>query len=373
MKTHIILRLIFFLVVIASLTVIGKAQVMVTKVVPESPAPVGGDLFYTLPKTVLKVNLVFEKIARQKGPLSAYAAEYMGVSDIILSAESTFRLLDAGIEPLPVTDPNGMYYVQFPADKAKDELNPVFYLAENGALLSINDNENLPMAKPFPELQQTILFKKESESFDYEASYNKRKKMDTVVRKISIDTMTINRFLFKTNWVDKSVKERAEEAAQQIAKIREARYNLLTGYHEVNFGESLQYMDNQLKKMEQDYLELFLGKETSTIIAQTVFYSPQKGEKQVPIWKSSEGETVLLELNVDAILKGLTEAPISGSNIVYYRIPAQTFVKVSYKGDIFFNQLIPINQLGIVSTAHISKARLHFDPRSGSLISMVKE
>ena len=197
MKTHIILRSIFFLVVIAGLTLTGKAQVMVTKVVQESPAPVGGGLFYTLPKTVLKVNLVFEKIARQKGPLSAYAAEYIGVSDIILTSGSTFRLLDAVIEPLPVTDPNEMYYVQFPADKAKDELNPVFYLAENGALLSINDNENLPLTKPFPELQQTILFTKESESFDYEASYNKRKKLDTVVRKISIDTMTIIGFYLK--------------------------------------------------------------------------------------------------------------------------------------------------------------------------------
>jgi hypothetical protein len=185
--------------------------------------------------------------------------------------------------------------------------------------------------------------------------------------------MTINRFLFKTNWVDKSEREKAEEAAQQIAKVREARFNLLTGYHEVNYGESIRYMDNQLKKMEQGYLELFLGKETSTIVDQTVFYAPKKDEKQAQIWKSDQGEAVIFEFGHEDFLQGLPEAPVSGFNNVYYRIPAQTSIRISYQGKKYFTDLMSVNQLGVISSISMAKARLHFDPRSGCLLSVIRE
>ncbi len=119
-----------------------------------------------------------------------------------------------------------------------------------------------------------------NEDFSYYADYNRKKKIDTVVRKISIDTVTINRFLFKTSWVDKSDKEKANEAAQQILEIREARFHLISGYQEVNYGESMKYMNNQLKELENNYLELFLGKEVKTTDIQTVYYIPKKDKTQ---------------------------------------------------------------------------------------------
>jgi hypothetical protein len=373
MKSRIIVKSVYVLVLIIASGSFLKAQIMVSRMAPGSPAPATEGFFYTLPRTVFKVNLVLEKIERQKGPLSAYAAEYLGVSDVIKASETSYNLLDVGVESLSVTDPDQMYFVQIPPEKGKDDRNPIFHLAENGALLSVNDNENQRQVQPIQELQQTIMFKKVPESFDYEASYNKKKQQDTIIRKINIDTMTINRFLFKTNWVDKSEREKAEEAAQQITKIREARFNLLTGYHEVDFGESLRYMDNQLKKMEQGYLELFLGKETSTIIDQSVFYAPKKDEKQAQIWKSTQGEAVIFEFAREDFLQGLPEAPVTGFNNVYYRIPAQTSIKISYQGKNHFTDLMPVNQMGVISSISMAKARLHFDPRSGSLLSVIRE
>lgn len=360
------------MVLFVALSTLTVGQVMVSKVASGS-APSGEGLYYTLPKTVLKVNLVLEKIDRKKGPLASYAAEYLGVDKVINTDEVAYLLLNADVDPVAVADPDQMYFVQLPTEKSKDERSVVFHLADNGALLSVNDNESQRVIMPASEFQQTIMFAKESEVFDYHASYNKKKRLDTIKRKITIDTVTINRFLFKTNWVDKSQREQAEEAAQQISRIREARYNLLTGYHEVNFGESLKFMDLRLTKMERDYLELFLGKETSTIVNLTIFYTPVKGEKQAQIWRSVSGEIVTLDITTDVILKGLPDAPSTGPNNIYYRIPARSILKVTFNGDVYFNDMMPINQLGAVSTTSVSKAKLHFNPETGGLLSVIKD
>ena len=70
--------------------------------------------------------------------------------------------------------------------------------------------------------------------------------------------------------------EKANEAAQKILEIREARFHLISGYQEVNYGESMEYMNDQLKELENDYLELFLGKEVKSTGIQTIYYIPEK-------------------------------------------------------------------------------------------------
>ncbi len=349
------------------------AQVMVTKINPGSSQPGGEGFFYSLPKTVLKIDLVLQKTSRIPGPLASFASDYLGVDDVIKTSSESYQLLNATVVPSAVTDANQMYFVQLPIEKGKDERNMSFHLAENGALVSVNDNEAKAVYFQTPDVNQTYYFTEGSDGFDYLAGYNKTKKQDTIVRKISIDTVTINRFLFKTTWVDKSEKERAEEAAQQISKIREARFNLITGYHEVNFGESMQYMDRQLREMEQKYLDLFLGKETTSLVSETFFYTPQPGEKQSSIWRSPDGETVGIELNTTVILKGLSESPVASPNMVFYRIPAECMVKINFGGKTYFNSLLLINQLGAISTAPLSKAKLHFNPLTGNIMGVQKD
>ncbi len=373
MKTSTCIPQGFFVIFLLFFVVALPAQVTVTKVAPGGAQPVGEGFFYTLPKTVLRVDLVLEKIDRIPGPLSAFASDFLGVDDVIRNQGEEYRLLESAIIPLSETDADQMYFVQLPQEKGKDDRNMGFHLADNGALVSVNDPETKPLVFSSGPIDQTIMFREGSDTFDYLATYNKKKKQDTIVRKITIDTVTINRFLFKTSWVDKSEREKAEEAAQQITKIREARFNLLTGYHEVNFGESIRYMDAHLMKMEQDYLELFLGKESSTIVTQTVYYTPRKGERQAQLWRASNGESVSLEINTDGGLKGLSDSPAAGPNMLFYRIPASATVAVKFSGIESATKALQINQLGAVSTVPISKTRLQLNPMTGNVMSVQKD
>ncbi len=352
---------------------VAQAQVMVTKVAPDDAQPAGEGFFYTLPKTVLRVDLVLEKIDRIPGPLASFASDFLGVDDVIKNKQLEYRLLESSVVVMAMPDIDQMYYVKLPEEKGKDERMLSFHLSEIGALVSVNDAEAKPVMMSTDQIDQTIMFQEGSDTFSYMAAYNKKKKQDTILRKITIDTVTINRFLFKSSWVDKSEKERAEEAAQQITKIREARFNLLTGYHEVNFGESIRYMDGNLLQMEKEYLQLFVGKESSTIVSQTIYYTPRKGDRQAQIWRADNGESVTVEISSDDGLKGLPEAPAVGPNMLYYRIPLFATVSIKFSGVVSASKMLNINQLGVVSTVPVSKTKLQLNPLTGNVMGVQKD
>ena len=368
-----LIKIAFLIVSVALTGFRGESQVLISKISPESASPSGEGFYYTLPKTLLKIQLTVQKIEQQPGPLTAFAADYLGVTNEIKEQKTDFRLLEVTLHPVSIPDENQLFYVQLPTEKAKDEKNLIFELSPNGQLVSVNESEQKHQLPPPQSFEQNIFYQEGANQFDYFPAYNRKKKVDTVIRKITIDTMTINRFMFKTSWVDKSERERAEEAAQQISHIREARFNLLSGYHEVNFGEGIRYMDAQLMEMERKYTELFLGKETVTHMTETVLYDPVKGDKRNQTIAVIGGEGVVLDITQDEVLKAMPTVGTSGVNVVFYRIPAEAKVKISFRGINYYYDELTVNQLGVVASASVLKTRLQFNPQTGSIMGIQKE
>jgi len=230
----------------------------------ESPeAQSGNGIFYSLPLTVLKVDIAISVTEKVPGPLKEFSKNYLGVSDVIENESTDYEIIDIDVKPVIIPDRSNSYFIYFGSNeknKEKDSKPVYFSLTPQGLFKSFN----LPQSQELKNEEKNIETSKEiyiigdaSENFRYEADYNKKLEIDTVIRKITIDTMTINKFVYRTNWVNKTPEERADDAAKQIKKIRDSRFNLLTGYHEVNFSGSIKYMDNELKKLENQYLELF--------------------------------------------------------------------------------------------------------------------
>jgi hypothetical protein len=329
--------------------------------------------YYALPQTVLKVDLVIEKIKKIPGPLAAYAEDYLGVTDYITTNSQIAKLINASVTPLFTPDPEQYYYVQFPTDRSKDEKAHSFQLSDKGTLLGFGMDGTIKESALSPEIDQTFIMLEGNEDFSYYADYNRKKKIDTVIRKISIDTVTINRFLFKTSWVDKSDKEKANEAAQQILEIREARFHLISGYQEVNYGESIKYMDKKLKELENNYLELFIGKEVKTTDIQTVYYIPKRDKTRDIVYNSPDGNHMEIQLEMNNTNPQLPEKPLEKIDNIYYRIPQSTNIKISQNNNIFFNSLLPIGQFGVIATAPLNRTKLLFDEQTGSLKNIVRE
>jgi hypothetical protein len=329
--------------------------------------------YYALPRTVLQIDLTLEHIKRIPGPLADYASDYLGVNDYIREKGDAIKLIDAEITQGFDADPEQFFYVQFPAERAKDEEPASFMLTDKGTLLAFGMKEENTGKTEMKETDQTIIMMEGDERFSYFADYNRTRKVDTIVRKISIDTVTINRFLYKTSWVDKSDKEKANEAAKKISEIREARFHLLSGYQEVNYGESIKYMDRQLMKLEQQYLELFIGKEVKTTEQVAIYYIPENGKLSDILYEDPAGNPVEISLEPGNTTTQLPEAPLEKQNNIYYRIPQSTVVNISQNGITYSSAHIPVCQFGVLATASLNRTRLLFNEQTGSLKNIIRE
>jgi hypothetical protein len=351
----------------------GFSQITVTKIENRNVNTSNEGFIYSLPKTVFKIDIVYEKVQEIAGPLAKFTTEYIGVSNYISSNKTEYSVVDVNVSTYYVSDPNQLYYVQYPVERIKDEKATSFSLSHIGGLLAYNTEPINAKQNTEVITNQTYIFDRGNEHFPYMSQYNRQEKIDTIIRTINIDTVTINRFLFKSSWIDKSIDDKAKDAALEIEKIRESKYHLISGYQEINYGSSIIYMNSQLQKLEDQHLELFLGKTIKTVDNTTVYFDPSKVKKGDEILKFADGSSVVIKVIPDNTSSMLPEIPSSKSNTIYYRIPASTNVTVSYNNNTIFTGSFIVNQLGAVSTVPLNNTKLQFDETSGNLISIIRE
>ncbi len=351
----------------------GYSQITVTKIENKDVSISNDGFIYTLPKTVFKVDVVYEKIKELVGPLADYTTEYLGVSNYISSNKMEYTVLNISVSAYYESDPNEIYYVQYPIEKSKDEKATSFSLSDIGGLLAYNTEPSSSKQNTEIITDQTFIYKSGDSQFPYMPQYNRQEKIDTIIRTINIDTVTINRFLFKSSWIDKSIDDKAKDAALEIEKIRESRYHLISGYQEVNYGSSIIYMNNQLQKLEDQHLELFLGKKVVTLDSQTIYFTPSKVKKGDELIKFPDGSSVVIRVVPDNTSNILPDVPSTKPDNIYYRIPTSANLTVDYENKTLFNGNFVINQLGSVSTVSLVGTKLQFDKTTGNLTSIIRE
>ena len=364
----------------------GKAQYrfQVTKAngKQQEASPAGG-MYYALPKTVFKVRVVLEQVTEIPGPFAAYATKYLGTQDYIRSKKVYYRLLSVRVEPVVMADPNAVFSVQFPQNRSSKEirtfglqLNPEGILTGFG-LPPEKEKVAPPPTVVAPESSQMYLFSDNRKGFDMQAGYSRAQKVDTIVRKITIDTVTIKRFLFKTSWVNLTREDRANDAARQIKNIRDSRFNLLTGYQEVNYGDGIRYMDAELQKLEHEYLVLFLGREYRQMVVRSFVFDPEKQALSGKLFQYTDKEgnehTLTISARVVNAMKPVPEKKSAGPDALFYRIPVKAVVSVGSGGHPFYSDTFTVPQLGVISTVPVrEKTRLVLDPQTGAVVDLEK-
>jgi len=367
------MRKIAILLFILCLQITGFSQFTVTKVTNSVNTAQTG-MFYSLPQTVIKIDLTLERIDRKPGPLADFAGDFLGTTNVIESNNSFYNLLDADISTLAEPDADQVYYLQFPSQKSKDGTSTNLTLSRIGTLLSFNaTNREMESVSSEMNVNQSNYYFRDAEDFRYFADYNRKKVVDTIVRKITIDTVTIDRFLFRTSWASLSESDKANQAAMKIQSIREQRFNLLTGYQEVNYSGSIEYMDHQLKRMEDEYLQLFLGKETRSVETVTVYVLVKQGDTSKVVFDAGNGQSVQMDLIPHGNTSAFPEKPLQKQNHLYYRIPELTTVNITYNKKVFKSVVIPVSQFGKLAMAPLDGTQLYFNPSTGELVKMVKE
>ncbi|VAW29885.1 hypothetical protein MNBD_BACTEROID07-1061 [hydrothermal vent metagenome] len=346
--------------------------------------PAGG-IYYALPKTIFKIRLAMEQVNEIPGPFAAYATKYLGTTDYMKAKKVYYRLLSVKIVPVTIADPAQMFYVRFPENRSSKEIRRfALRLNDEGVLVGFGlapkpgkKNTRASASSPVSSSQMYV-FSDYRKGFDMQAGYTRAQKVDTIVRKITIDTVTIKRFLYKTGWVNLTEEERANDAAKQIKNIRTSRFNLLTGYQEVNYGEGIRYMDVELQKMAHEYMVLFLGREYRQMVVRSFVFDPEKKALSGKLlqFADEDGNTHTLNIKVRIInqMTHVAGRKTAGPDALFYRIPVKAVISVGSGSNPFYSDTFEVPQLGVITTVPVRKnTRLRLSPKTGALLGIDKQ
>ncbi len=367
----------------------GFAQISVHHINRDSVRSGNDGLIYSLPQTFVKVDVVVEKTQNIKGPYAAYANKFLGLKNVIYSNSTIYNIKDIRISTYAEPDPDHFYSIEMnkPEKKSRkdDEVEvAILQLTQSGLIHSINE-----CTGDFEE-EDTYYFSDPGHDeipdlFKYYADDNLFEQIDTLIEMVNYDTITVERQVLKKTMVEKSLEQRARVAADYILKIRDSRYNLLSGYQEVNYEEgALKYMHEQLEYIENEHIKLFSGISFSTDLFYSFSYLPDfKGEfhtdelfnfsdnfgiigKEKPV-----GQKVLITINrrgyTRSVKDWLKRSNNDTENGLVYRIPEYSDVSIKYGGTERAKARLLINQLGAVVRVPAHMKSVIFYPERGSI------
>lgn len=352
---------------------------------------------YALPRTVVNIEVTIDRIENYKGPYADYALRYLGLKNVVMNNAVEYAITGVVITTSPEPDPDQYYFVQTGGKQSK---------GEKAGLLALNDAGLILSTVPVQEdsVVRKIIIDRDSEApmvaekdifpevFKYYADVSVFEKVDTIIRKVSIDTMTMERQYLKRTMVEKSPEQKAREAADFIAKIKDNRFNLITGYQEVNYNrETLEYMDTQLKIMEKEYMKLFTGISLHKTLKFHFKYIPVANQinTEIPIFKFSRtkgtmdlddagGNVITIKVqrvgNTNTVTNWLSQAPKEDKEQgLYYRIPELARVIVKLDNQATEETQCLVNQLGLVANLPVDKWKALFHEHTGSIKGLVIE
>jgi len=315
-------------------------------------------ILYSLPRTVINVEVDFLKTRFIPGPYHEYAGKYLsleGVShDSVVSWQIRKITVSASVEP----DPDYFYSVKIERKSEEmhhelERLSHSGFIMLPGSFIINGPFDAETVAPPYNEVYYTDLSVKRNIMIEKETSYQ-RVFRDSVYVQIPVETELL---------VEKTPELKAEEAANFIIKLRKRRFKLLTGQSEGEVpGTAAGKVIEELNWLEQEYLSLFTGRtiyESETRHYRFIPVTNRSTDQQV-LFKisdnegafdsmSAKGRPAILEIECQDLtrnLKGIRspEAP----NTLYYRHPDLARVTISLESRTLFENRFSVYQYGPV-------------------------
>jgi len=359
------MRNIFVLLVLSIFALFScksTSETRVTKIENASSISESG-IIYALPQTNIKFTINAVKTDIIPGPYYEYAEKYMGIENVAEKESSVWEINDIKIETYNDVDPN-QYYILEPSGKMNIDFNKLF---QNGSILPVNKSIESNFSNDFygfKNNEDDIVFTDLSVSKfvgEEKITYYKRVQRDSLFAKVPVT---------KNQSVYKSFEEKAEEAASFIFMIREKRFELLTGMADFYpDGKSMALALNELNRLENDYLELFIGKRFTSNYSANFEFIPTGKELEQPyiLFRFNEdkgilnpndlrGRPVIIELEKKDQTKNLSylfsdQINREGTNYkdkLYYRIPEQVTVKVYDGNSLLAKRKVNVEQYGTI-------------------------
>lgn len=360
------------------------AQVTIVPLAGDQQANKHDGIYYALPKTMIKVDVWVDKVETIRGPYAEFAGRLLGLDNVPRTNSTAYHLAGATMSSYYEVDPDHYYFARIPE---KNTNNLHFSLSPEGLLQSASWEEPSSQKKTSARDagERKSLFGAEFMDIPVPGIIEK---VDTFIRRISLDTTTFEEIFFRKTFIEKTTEQKAREAANFILKLEEHRFSLITGYQEVNYSaEVMQFMNQQLLDLQNEYLALFKGKKITTTSHYSFVYEPLPGNDKNPVTlfkfsansgliekESPGGEPVRIHYSQAFNTQMLTAHQASrekgrkAPKGFYYRIPDNATFVLKLGTERVAEAQFPVSQLGMISFLPFEGIReVQFYPQSGSV------
>jgi hypothetical protein len=342
--------------------------------------------YYALPRNYIKIDVVVNETELIKGPYADFAEKYLGLTNVINSSSTSYEISEYKIFCLSEPDPLHYYHVELPMILCKHMHDFKMQLTESGLIMNttrLSDSVRLEKRSYTTEESENVY----PDIFKSYTDPNLFEKLDTIIEKVKQDTGTIEKMTIKRSMVAKTPDQKAKDAADFIIKVKENRFNLISGFQEVNYDkETFQIMNNELEKLENEYRKLFTGISFTKKITYSFIYVPSetKTSDTAALFKFSKlkgvldasngyGESVYLKINTAGLTDSLKSFADKKSALelkshgLYYRIPDYADVSIYFHSTDNLSARFLIPQFGVICSMPPNFNRYVFFPNTGAV------
>ena len=313
-----------------------------------------GYLTYSLPSTVISIDVEAVQEKFYAGPYAKYAEKYLGIKPR-MKDENTVQLTQVRMTPLVEPDQTRRYSVDV---KKRVEEATLMKLASGGFVTFADAKHGDQTVWRFPT----------EEKGDFSGkgvSSNLTSGSTTLYRKDDRES-AYNRIAVQQDMV---IEKTAAETAAMILKLRKQRLQIVTGDTDATYsGEAMGAAIEELTRLENEYMTLFTGYSEKQPQHMTfeVIPDPAKENQMYVAFRMSEagglvpadnlsGKPVVMEIVPQAFAQPEVKDEKKSKDVgVYYRIPAACTVKLLDGMDLIFQTRMPIYQLGQESSLPVN-------------------
>ena len=317
-----------------------------------------GYLTYSLPSTVISIDVEAVQEKFYAGPYAKYAEKYLGIKPR-MKDENSVQLTQVRMTPLVEPDQTRRYSVDV---KKRVEEATLMKLASGGFVTFADAKHGDQTVWRFPA----------EEKGDFSGkgvSSNLTSGSTTLYRKDNKES-AYNRIAVQQDMViEKTLEQKAAETAAMILKLRKQRLQIVTGDTDATYsGEAMGAAIEELTRLENEYMTLFTGYSEKQPQHMTfeVIPDPSKENQMYVAFRMSEagglvpadnlsGKPVVMEIVPQAFAQPEVKDEKKSKDVgVYYRIPAACTVKLLDGMDLIFQTRMPIYQLGQESSLPVN-------------------
>lgn len=311
-----------------------------------------GFLTYSLPSTTILLDVEAVQERFHAGPYAKYAEKYLGIKPR-QKDEATFQITEIKMMPLIEADQERRYTLNV----SKGQIDATFLKLSSVGLISFSDASfgdqsvwRFPVDSKGDFSGKGISSNLTSESATL---YHNAKGSE-------YDRLSVQQDML----VEKTIDQRAAEAADMILKLRRQRLQIVTGDTDATYsGEAMGAAIAEMTRLEEEYMMLFIGYsefQTQQMRFEVVPQAGKSGQMYVAFRISDtagllpadnvSGKPVIMEIVPQAFAQTTVTAEDVKRNrkevLAYYRIPAICTVKLMEGADLLLQSRVPVYQLG---------------------------